>query len=262
MWIKGARSTLAAAAVVGVAVAGCSSTASGSGNSGGSGSTSPSSASASTSESASGSSGDIASLSATEIVARAGAALNSAKSVRVVGAGAGDDGKQIQLNFGLTNTATDGTIGESGVTINIIVIGATAYFKAPDSYWQKELAGKANAAAILELVRGKWIKGPTTNPQFSGFADFTKASFVKQITTPTGTVTKAGTKQVDGVAAVGVTSDKSTLYVAAADARPLEIDPVAGATGSGRASFTDYDKVPEPTPPPADLTIDVTKLGG
>jgi hypothetical protein len=259
VWTKGGRLTAVAiaAAAMSVAVAGCASSSSGSGSGGGSGS-----ASLSSSASSSGTGGDIASLSATEIVARAAAALKAAKSVRVVGSGADSDGKQIQLNFGLTDTATAGTIGQDGVTIDIIVTGATAYFKAPDSYWQKELAGKANAAAILELVRGKWIKGPTTNPQFSGFADFTKASFVKQITTPTGTVTKAGAKQVDGVAAVGVTSEKSTLYVAAADARPLEIDPVAGATDSGRASFTDYDKVAEPTPPPADLTIDVTKLGG
>jgi hypothetical protein len=37
---------------------------------------------------------------------------------------------------------------------------------------------------------------------------------------------------------------------------------VTHSTSSGNVSFTDYDAVPGPTPPPAEQTIDSSKLGG
>ena len=59
-----------------------------------------------------------------------------------------------------------------------------------------------------------------------------------------------------------MTATDSTLYVSTKDARPLETEPLSGSTSSGKVTFTEYDVVPEPTPPPADETIDSSKLGG
>jgi hypothetical protein len=187
--------------------------------------------------------------------------LQAAKSVRVSGTQI-SGGQQLDLNVGFTETGTSGTITQGGTAIQIVVIGVVAYFKAPDSYWQKELAGNPNATAILEIVKGKWIKGPTTNARLKAFAEFTKDNFAKEVLQTSSVVSKAGTKQIDGVDAVGVNGKDSVLYVAADDARPLLIEPLAGSSDKGKIVFTEYGQVKEPTPPPAELTLDVTKLGG
>jgi hypothetical protein len=142
------------------------------------------------------------------------------------------------------------------------VIGTDGYFKASDAAWRKLLAGRPNLEATVQLLRGKWIKGSSSDEHFAGLFSITKKSLVDDMASENGPFTKTATKVIAGQEAVGVTAADSTLYVSTKDARPLETEPVNGSTSSGKVSFTDYDAVPEPTPPPAEQTIDSSKLGG
>ena len=253
MYTSRGRITVATIAAAGVIVAGCSSSSSGTGSSG-----APGSGSSSTSNSAA---SGIASLPAEQIASKAIASLRQATSFRVAGTVVeGTDRTDVDL--GLTDTGSAGTVGVSGTEVQIIVIGTDGYFKASDAAWRKLLAGRPNLEATVQLLRGKWIKGSSSDEHFAGLFSITKKSLVDDMASEKGPFTKTATKVIAGQEAVGVTATDSTLYVSTKDARPLETEPVNGSTSSGKVSFTDYDTVPEPTPPPVEQTIDSSKLGG
>ena len=251
MRIVGGRITVAAIAAASVILAGCSSTKSGTGSSG-----APNSASASSSAA-----GNIASLSADEIASQATAALREATSFRVAGTiVAGTD--RTDVNLGLSDTGSAGTVIVSGADIQVIVIGTVGYFKASDAAWRKLLAGMPNLETVVELLRGKWIKGSSSDQRFSGFFSITKKALVDDLASDTGPFTKTATTTIAGQDAVGITATDSTLYVSTKDARPIEVEPASGSTSAGKITFSDYNAVPDPTPPPADQTIDSSKIGG
>jgi hypothetical protein len=200
-------------------------------------------------------------LPAEQIASKAIASLRQAKSFRVAGTVVeGTDRTDVDL--GLTDTGSAGTVGVSGTEVQIIVIGTDGYFKASDAAWRKLLAGRPNLEATVQLLRGKWIKGSSSDEHFAGLFSITKKLLVDDMASEKGPFTKTATKVIAGQEAVGVTATDSTLYVSTKNARPLETEPVTGSTSSGKVSFTDYDAVPEPTPPPAEQTIDSSKLGG
>ena len=247
------RLTVATITAVGVVVAGCSSSNSGTGSSG-----SPS-ASGGASSSSAGS--GIASLPAQQIVSKAMASLRQAKSFRVAGTVVeGTD--RTDVNLGLTDTGSAGTVGVSGTQVQLIVIGADGYFKASDAAWRKLLAGRPNLETTVQLLRGKWIKGSSSDEHFAGLFSISKKSLIDDMAAEKGPFTKTATKVIAGQEAVGVTATDSTLYVSTNDARPIETEPVSGSTSSGKVTFTDYDAVAPPSPPPAEQTIDSSKLGG
>lgn len=246
------RITVAAIAAASVILAGCSSASTGTGSSGAPGSSS---------SRASSTGSDIASLPAEQIVSKAIASLRSAKSFRVVGTVV-EGADRTDIDLGLTDTGSAGTVAVSGTEIQVIVIGTDGYFKASDAAWRKLLAGRPNVEAIVQLLRGKWIKGSSSDEQFAGLFSITKKSLVDGLAAEKGPFTKTATKVIAGQEAVGVTATDTTMYVSTKDGRPLETEPLSGSTSSGKVTFTEYGAVPEPTPPPAEETIDGSKLGG
>ena len=244
------RIRVATIAAAGVIVAGCSSASSGTGSSG-----------PPTSGSSSSSGSDIASLPAEQIASKAVASLRAAKSFRVAGAIV-EGADRTDIDLGLTDTGSAGTVAISGTEVQVIVIGTDGYFKASDAAWRKLLAGRPNVDAVVQLLRGKWIKGSSNDEQFAGLFTITKKSLVDGLAAEKGPFTKTVTKVIAGQEAVGLTATDTILYVSTKDARPLETDPLNGSTSSGKVTFTEYDAVPEPTAPPAEQTIDSSKLGG
>jgi hypothetical protein len=82
-----------------------------------------------------------------------------------------------------------------------------------------------------------------------------------------GGATKGERRTIAGIDTIGVTfksgKDKATLYVATTG-KPFPMQLSAASTTADAASldFTDYDKPLELTPPPADLVVDTSKIGG
>lgn len=222
-----------------------------------SGSAAPSSAASS---SAAG--GEIAALDAPEILTRAKAAFTKAESVRL--AGGGDTGGQkftIDMRYATAGNAI-GSVSNGGQKIELRRIGQTVYLKADKAFWS-QTAG----AAAAELLGGKYLKAPLTDPKVAQLATFTdKNAFISEVLDPEGSVTKGEVKDVRGTPAIGLI-DKSkdsggTLYVATTgEPLPLQLSPAAGGGDSGQLDFLDYGKGVEVPVPPAAETIDVTKLG-
>jgi hypothetical protein len=77
-------------------------------------------------------------------------------------------------------------------------------------------------------------------------------------------VTKSGTETIDGVPAIALKNKQgSTLYVAADDARPLQVLSAGSSGGSTGVVKFDYPSQPFVAEAPAPSeTVDLSQLGG
>lgn len=221
----------------------------------GSGSPSP------TSPSSKPSTPSLAALSAGTIVKRAQAALKAAQTMRVKGAMAAE-GQSISLDLKYGKTGTGGTMTIGGASLGLIVIGKTVYIKPSEAFWRKQLPS-SQARAVIELVRGKWLKAPLSDPQWGSFAQFADkddmvAGLFKDVKTKK--LKKKGPKTINGVRSIGVDDGEGVLWVNVSNARPVRIDPPSGQKGA--LTFGEYNAVAEPKAPPAELIIDSKKLSG
>lgn len=251
-----ALSAVALALVVGCSGGGSASSGS-SGSSAAVTSSASSSSAASSSPSSSGS-GGVSGESVTQILARAKQQLLGADSLRVAGKFKNDN-EIIGLDIGYGPAKTSrGTISSAGTTIELIALGSTVYFKAPDAFWTRRLASNPDAAKVL---KGKWIKAPLSNTQFASFRAFTdRATFVNGLFSVTAGLRKGAARTINGVPCVGLTESSATLWVTQAEGRPVVFTGTSAA--DGKLTFDRYGQVPKPTAPPAASTIDISQVGG
>jgi len=202
----------------------------------------------------------IAGQTADEILAKAKAALQGAGAVRIKGTtGRGADRFDIDMRY--VGTSAQGTISVAAEPIEMRRIAQTVYVKGSREFW----TGRVPAPAV-ELLTGKWLKSPVTGSRLGPLAPLTDLSEAADgILDPDGKVTKGERKTIAGTPAIALVSDGADggkLYVATAGKPyPLQIIPT-DPKESGQVSFSDFGKRVTVSPPPADLVIDVSKLGG
>jgi hypothetical protein len=219
---------------------------------GGSSSSSSSPSAAATTDAGNG----VADLSATEILAKAKAALAGADGVRIKGAGSADSTKvEIDMQYG--KTGATGTFAFNGQRLDLMRVGQTAYMKGSASFWTT--FADANVA---KLLGDKWVKTSLTDARFKDIAEFTDLTkAADNFLDPDGTVTKGQTTTIDGTPAIGLSSsgsDGGTLYVATTgQPYPLELK-----ASDNNVTFSDYGKAVTVTAPPAAQTIDATQIPG
>jgi hypothetical protein len=197
-----------------------------------------------------------ADLPATEILARAKAALKSATSVRISGyAGAGSERTDLDLRY--AGTSALGTLTIGGQRLDLRRIGQTVYIKGSPEFL------KAQVPDVPAQLQGKWLKASLTEPRLADLTeplDLGKTAdvFLK----PDGAVTKGERKSIAGTDAISLRSAGSgALWIAAAGKPyPLLLSSTE-PKDPGRISFTDYDAGVSVTPPPAELTLDIDTLG-
>jgi hypothetical protein len=205
--------------------------------------------------------GGVADLSATEIFTRTKAAFKKADTVRLKGSGASGATKfAIDMSYATAGDAA-GTVSNGGQTIELRRVGQTVYVKADQAFWTKS-AG----AAVGQLLGGKYLKAPLSDPRVKQLGAFTdKNSFADEVLSPANTVTKGDTKTIRGVPAIGLVDKSSTgsatLYVATTgEPVPLQLTPSSGGGNEGSFDFLDYGKPVQVAAPPAAQTVDSTKL--
>jgi hypothetical protein len=202
----------------------------------------------------------VAGQAADEILAKSKAALQGAGAVRIKGtSGRGEDRFDIDMRY--AGASAQGTISVAGEPIEMRRIGQTVYVKGSREFW----SGRVPAAAA-ELLTGKWLKSPVTGERLAQLASLTDLSEAADgILDPNGTLTKGERKTVASTPAIALIShgaDGGKLYVATAGKPyPLLVTPT-DPKDSGQIAFSDFGKRVTVSPPPADLVIDVSKLGG
>lgn len=246
---------LAAPALAAALLAGCSSEGAASAGSG--------TPAATAGSAAAGGDNGVADEDADAILAAAQKGLADAESFRVRGAGAaGTERFSIDMGF-KPGSGARGTVGVSGQELGLLVTGGKTYVKATGDF----LAARGVPKELTQLFKGKWLLFPADGSD--RFREFTDGkAFGDAVLDPDGTLTKGEQKDVDGVAAIALVSkggspdSGGTLWVATeGTARPLRLEPRAGASTKGALAFT-YDVDVDLQPPREDDVVDLSALTG
>ena len=202
----------------------------------------------------------VANLPATQIMSRAQAALKKAPSVHLKGSGV-TNSQRFGIDLRISDKGGRGTITEGGQKVELLRIGTTVYLKADADFWRAQTSNSAAA----ELLKGKYLKGSTSDPQTASIAVLTELDkFVAELFSTKKTVTKGQKKTIRGQEAIAIVepgTEGGMLYVAThGEPYPLQI---TSSTGSepGTIDFLDYGAPVTLTPPPADQVVDTSKLG-
>lgn len=176
-----------------------------------------------------------AARSATQVLADAKAAMGRASSFHVSGHFA-QQGTNIAIDLNLSPHRGGGTVTVSGATLDVVVSGTTIYLKADRQSWQK----LTNSASEAQLLAGRWIKAPTSNPDFSELASVADQKQLLGGITPEGSMTKrSGTTDWNGQPTVVlVDSTGSTIYVAATGAPYILYAQNTSRSQGGQGSVT------------------------
>jgi hypothetical protein len=202
----------------------------------------------------SGSNGE-ASKSAATILADARQAALAADSVRVSGT-IHDAGQTIGLDLSITGGDGGGTMTIQGSKVDVVRVGNTAYIRAGADFYRQVGAGSAAG----RLLAGKWLKVPTSTPNFAQLVALTDFhAFVAQALKPEGTVTKGAEKTVDGQKAIELKSSKGGSLFVATSGKPYPLEFVGGGTSSGTVTLSDWGAAKPPSAPKN--AIDINALG-
>ncbi|WP_030435835.1 hypothetical protein [Actinoplanes subtropicus] len=177
----------------------------------------------------------VAKLTATEIVAKAKAALKSAKSFRAVGAGT-DGGQKMTIDMEVSGTDALGklTIGQ-GATVQLLSVGGKHYMKPNEAFWVKVAgAPAADAKKFANLVGDRWVIVSAKNADMKQLFNLVN---IDEMVKLDGKLSKGTAKQIDSYQTIGVkSSGGDTLYVATTG-KPYPIEEVEK---DGKTTFSDF----------------------
>jgi hypothetical protein len=196
----------------------------------------------------------VAAKSPSEIVAATKAAADAATAAHVSGSIV-SNGSPITLNLDLAPGGGRGQLSLSGLGFELIEAAGTVYIKGSAAFY-RHIGG----AAAAQLLQGRWLKAPTTSPEFSSITSLTDLHRLIDATLANhGTLAKTGTTTVNGQRVVGVTDQTKggTLYVATTG-KPYPVQIAKSGAGGGTVSFDRWNESVKITPPAN--AIDITQL--
>ena len=255
-----AVSSAALALAAALLLAGCASSTSGKPSA-----AAPSGFPASSASGAAGSGAAGTGRSGPQLIAETITVLKSATAFHAVANGKDSNGSAVALDVHFGQNSSAGSVSEGGFTIQVIVLaGGTAYFKGDDTFWAK-LIPAAQQATALPLLRGKWVTGPKSNPDFKQLAaSFSKSSLldsIQQGDPPSDySVIGVGTRAGKAVVRLRDSTDGSEVDVLASGA-PFPVyseTPFSTSGGGGEIAFSAWNAPFTATPPPPGQIFDVS----
>lgn len=181
----------------------------------------------------------VASKTPSEIMAAARSAANSAATAHVSGSivdGGGSTSVDLELEAGKGGI---GSITFGGRSVRTIQINGTIYIKGGEPFY-RELAGARAARAL----RGKWLKAPARDGNFSSLASLTELDKLIDATLAShGSLSRVGSATINGQRAVGITdpAEGGTLYVASTGI-PYPLEIVKAGRAAGKVLFGGWNK--------------------
>ena len=197
---------------------------------------------------------DLSDLSVSKLLAKAKTAVASEKSVSISGEGKEDSGSTIGLDVHYVGKDASGKVSIDGDELRFLKVDEKTFFKAEDSFW-KSMSGD-QADTIIAVINGRWIQ--THGEQdFADLVSFADRSFLADnVLKPDATPKKGDPKTVDGVKCLALEDGEGTLYLAADDARPIQIDDGKDG-GILRFSYKDQEA---PQAPASSQILDSSKF--
>jgi hypothetical protein len=158
-------------------------------------------------------------------------------------------GQGVSLNLTVSPSGGGGSIGEPGVTMEVVVAAHDVYVKADEKSWLK-LTGSEPTA---ELVANRWIEAPVSNQDFSPFARLAHTkTFMTQLTSGTGHFLSKLPVAADwgGHKAIILTDTGGDRLYVVDGTTPYMLHIQGGSGGSSSyVTFSDFGTAPLPTIP-------------
>ncbi|MFD3535575.1 hypothetical protein [Streptomyces sp. NPDC058664] len=220
----------------------------------------------------------FADLTAEEIADRAVTATRSATSLRMAGRIV-TDGQPLDIDLALDDREEcTGVMKIKGGTAELRKADRITYLKGDETFWRVSMASQgmaeAQIAATIELVKGRWLKIAPGQP---GSGDLGNVCDLKGLLSDLdknkndkeedkgGALTRGPDAEVDGTPVATLVKKKaggetSTVSVSR-EGKPYILKTVkTGGAEPGSITLSDYDKPVDVVVPPADETVDLSKL--
>ncbi|GAA3391212.1 hypothetical protein [Streptomyces roseoviridis] len=211
-------------------------------------------------------------LTADQIADRAVTATQSATSLRMAGRVVSDD-QPLNVDFSLNDkNECTGAIKLKGGAAELRQTGKVTYMKGDEAFWRASMSSQrmpeSRIDATIELLKGRWLKIPQDRPgteQLSGVCDLKELldDLGKDKERRTG-LTRGPGAEVDGTPVttlVKKANGETTTVSVAARGKPYILKVVkTGGDEPGSVTLSAYDKPVKVVVPPADQTVDLTKL--
>ncbi|WP_406061933.1 hypothetical protein OG462_28620 [Streptomyces sp. NBC_01077] len=214
-------------------------------------------------------------LTADEIGDRAVAATQSATSLRMTGRVV-TEGQPLDIDFAVNDRdECTGVMKIKGGTAELRKIDQVTYMKGDEAFWRVSMASQgmpeAQIDATVELVKGRWLKiapGQAGSADLGGVCDLKSllADLDKDKAERRG-LTRGPDAEVDGTPVATLVKKKAggetTTVSVSQEGKPYILKMVkTGGAEPGSMVLSDYDKPVRVVVPPADETVDLSKLDG
>ncbi|MFH9724053.1 hypothetical protein ACH4M4_13975 [Streptomyces sp. NPDC017254] len=212
-------------------------------------------------------------LTADQIAERAVTATRSAGSLRMAGRVV-TDGQPLDIDFAVNDkNECTGLMKIKGGTAELRRIDRITYMKGDEAFWRVSMASQGvpepQIDATVELVKGRWLKiapGQAGASDLGGVCDLKSllADLDKDKAERSG-LTRGPDAEVDGTPVANLvkrkTGGETTTVSVSQEGRPYILKLVkAGGEEPGTLVLSDYDKPVKVVVPPADETVDLSKL--
>jgi hypothetical protein len=215
---------------------------------------------------------DLTGLTADQIAARAVAATQAARSMRMAGQ-VTSEGERASVDLAVDNKgACTGKLGFGGGSAELRQVSTVLYMKGNEKFWRASLSESSSPGTdgegVVELVKDRWIKMPAGSAKAMGGVCDLKAMLAERDkdTSERQGMTKGPDAEVNSVPTTTLVKKQHggetiTMYVAK-KGEPYLIRVVrVGGDGPGTMTFSDYNKPVKAVAPPADQVVDLEKLG-
>ncbi|MFI6418835.1 hypothetical protein ACIBG6_15720 [Streptomyces sp. NPDC050842] len=215
----------------------------------------------------------FADLTPDEIAERAVTATQSATSLRMVGRVAAD-GQPLDIDFAVNDRdECTGVMKIDGGTAELRRVDDITYMKGDEAFWRVSMASQGmpepQIDATIELVKGRWLKiapGQAGSGDLGGVCDLKGllADLDKDKAERSGLVRGPDGEVDDTPVATLVkkkTGGETTTVSVSQEGKPYILKMVkTGGDEPGSMLLSDYDKPVDVVVPPADETVDLSKL--
>lgn len=193
---------------------------------------------------------------AAQIFAGSMAAMSKLKDFHVTG-NFSEAGQAFSLNIVMSRSGGGGSLKFKGATVELVVTAKYLYMKADAASWER-LSGAADGKSTAQLLAGRWLKVPVSNPQFSTFTDFTFSNkFVGKLTSlaPGAGLKELGEGKWQGRPAVILGDNKGSHIYIAAHGQPYILGVTGNTRASGSMTFDDFGDAPLPAVPTSAVSL-------
>ncbi|MDX2559497.1 hypothetical protein PV371_07520 [Streptomyces sp. TX20-6-3] len=212
-------------------------------------------------------------LTADEIGDKAVTATRSATSLRMTGRVV-TEGQPLDIDFAVNDRdECTGVMKIKGGNAELRKIDGITYMKGDEAFWRVSMASQgmpdAQIDATVELVKGRWLK---IGPGQAGSADLSGVCDLKSLLADLGEdeeerrgLTRGPDAEVDDTPVATLVKKKAegetTTVSVSQEGKPYILKMVkAGGEEPGTMLLSDYDKPVRVVVPPADETVDLSKL--